>query len=58
MKLIEMINGHAIMRLDKNEGFETIQNYMVIYHYDKNKDYCSLDGDVYKETLMQIRSIC
>lgn len=50
MKVSKIVGNHAIVKLDKGEGFEDFQKYMVILNYDEEKEYCGLDGDIYKET--------
>jgi hypothetical protein len=50
MKLSKIIGNHAVIKLDKGEGFEECHNYMVILNYDENEEYTGLDGDIYKET--------
>lgn len=50
MKLSKRIGNHAVVKLDKGEGFEDSHKYMVILNYDEEQEYCGLDGDIYKET--------
>lgn len=53
MKIVRRINNHAVAKLDKGEGFEDRYKYMVILNYDETKEYCGIDGDIYKETLSE-----
>lgn len=50
MKVVKTTGKHAVAKLEKGEGFEDCHKYMVILNYDKTKEYCELDGDIYKET--------
>lgn len=53
MKVSRRIGNHAVVKLDKGEGFEDSKKYMVILNYDEEKEYCGLDGDIYKETFKE-----
>lgn len=50
MKVVKRTQRHAIVKVEKGEGFEDRYKYMVILDYDASKEYCGLDGDIYKET--------
>lgn len=50
MTLVKRTRKNAVMKLKKGEGFEDCYKYMVILDYDETKEYCGLDGDIYKET--------
>lgn len=50
MKVVRRIKDHAVVKLEKGEGFADCYKYMVILNYDENEDYFDLDGDIYKET--------
>lgn len=38
---------HAVFKLEPGEGFEVSHKYMIVLDYDPDKDYTSLDGDIY-----------
>lgn len=59
MKISRRIGNNAVFKLEKGEGFEDSQKYMVILNYDEEKEYCGLDGDIYKETFKEaVESAC
>ena len=53
MTIVRRVGNHAIAKLDKGEGFEASDKYMVILNYDESKEYCGIDGDIYKSTLKE-----
>lgn len=56
---IKKNRNNAVFKLEKGEGFEDSQKYMVILNYDKEKEYCGLDGDIYEETFKEaVESVC
>lgn len=59
MKISRRIGKNAVFKLEKGEGFEDSLKYMVILDYDEEKEYCGLDGDIYKETFKEaVESAC
>lgn len=39
---------HAVFKLEPGEYFEAYhKKYMIVLDYDPDKDYTSLDGDIY-----------
>jgi len=50
MKVVKRTKRNAVIKLEKGEGFEDCYKYMVILDYDEAKEYCGMDGDIYKET--------
>lgn len=50
MKVVKRTQRNAVAKLEKGEGFEDFYKYMVILDYDETREYCGLEGDIYKET--------
>ena len=50
MKIVKRTRKNAVAKLEKHEHFENHHKYMVILNYDETKEYCGLDGDIYKAT--------